>query len=229
MTDSRGGTPGAVLTFPDGEALADLSTYVGRARQLDADGAIRLQATGEVLAAWVCALPGQGLLGSGLVLGLRTMRLVAGAGIDVTVPLGGMSDRFARRASTGDVSTTLPVPPTQVTVPWAALTPPRAGWAPVGVVPTGRLLQAASAGIEEVALGAPEGSGALAVSALRQRVWGRGVAVDGADPGTEVPAGAGLAVRALGFARDGSTESAAVFRSGAWLRLSLSTGHVLCR
>ena len=52
----------AVLTLPDGESIVDLATFVGRARTLDADGAIRLQAVGEVLAAWVCVLPGQGIL-----------------------------------------------------------------------------------------------------------------------------------------------------------------------
>ena len=47
-------------------------TYAGRAKALDADGAIRLQAAGVVLAAWVGVLQGSGILAEGTVLGLRT-------------------------------------------------------------------------------------------------------------------------------------------------------------
>ena len=39
--------PTAALVFPDGESVADLATFVGRARVLDPEGAIRLQAVGE--------------------------------------------------------------------------------------------------------------------------------------------------------------------------------------
>lgn len=220
-----------MLTFPEGESLADLATYVGRARQLDAEGAIRLQAAGPVLAAWVCVLPGQGLLGQGVVLGLRTMQLVPREPLDVTVPLAGLSDRFARRASTREIGTSIPVPPTHVRAPWTALTPPRAGWEPVGTVDPAVLLEAARAGIEEVALGAPEGSGSHAVSALRQRVWAREVALLGAGTSTSVsiPAGVGLAVRTLGFAGPDSKEPAAVYHSGGWSRVSMRAGHVLYR
>ncbi|MBA2694930.1 MAG: hypothetical protein H0U62_03590, partial [Actinobacteria bacterium] len=61
--EATGGGVGVdVLRFADVESLQDLSTYVARARHLDADGAIRLQAAGSVLAAWVRVLPGQGML-----------------------------------------------------------------------------------------------------------------------------------------------------------------------
>lgn len=109
-----------------------------------------------------------------MVLGLRTLPLVGGVmPLDATVPLAGLSDRFARRAATGDATTRLPVPPTTVAPAWAAVSPPRAGWEPVGLLPVADLLEAARAGIEEVAQGAPTGSGASAVAALRARVWGR--------------------------------------------------------
>ncbi|WP_130012043.1 hypothetical protein [Serinicoccus sediminis] len=218
-------TQPATLSLADGESVADLATLVRRAARLDEDGAIRLQATGAggVLAAWVCVLPGAGLLRSGLTLGLRTMALAADAeALDVTVPLGGLTDRFARRAATGDSSTTLAVPPTTLAPPWAAQSPPRGGWEPLGGIPAEELLAAARAGIAEVATGSPEGSGAAAVEALRARVWGRPVA------DTEVPAAAGLAVHALGFLRPGDGP-AAVHRSGAWLRVSTAVGHVVLR
>lgn len=210
------------LDFTDGEGLADLATYAARARTLDEDGAIRLQAVGGVLAAWVCVVPGQGMMRSGLVLGLRTMALAGGHALDVTVPLAALSDRFARRAATGDAGTSLPVPPTEVTPRWAGVTPPRSGWETVGEVGTAVLLAAAEEGIAEVAHGAPTGSGAAAVGMLRARVWAR--EIEGG-----ATAGAGLAAWALGFARPGDGQVAVVRRSGVWTRVSLPAGHVLSR
>lgn len=216
------------LVFPDGESLADLGTYVARAKGLDPEGAIRLQAVGEVLAAWTCAVPGQGLMRSGTVLALRTMPLAGDHRLDVTVPLAALSDRFARRAATGEAATSLPVPPTTVSPQWAGVTPPRGGWEPVGEVSAEALLAAADAGIAEIAEGAPEGSGAAAVGMLRAQVWAREVAgPDGSATGA--PAGAGLAAKVLGFARPGDGQAARIFRSGAWTRVTLPAGHVLTR
>ena len=76
-------------------------------------------------------------------------------------------------------------------------------------------------GIAEIAQGAPEGSGAVAVAALRQRVWAR-------DSHTTppIPSGAAFAAYALGFLTE---ESAQVFAHGRWTRVSTVTGHVLVR
>lgn len=213
---------GARLEFPDGEGVADLATYVARAKSLDPDGAIRLQASGQVLAAWTCVVPGQGLMRDGTVLALRTMALAGEHGLDVTVPLSGLSDRFARRAATAEVGTSLPVPPTTLSPAWAGLLPPRAGWEQVGEVWTATLLAAAEEGIAEVAAGAPAGAGAAAVALLRARVWSRTIEAG-------APAGAGLAAKVLGFAGPGDGQVARVFRSGAWTRVSLPGGHVLAR
>lgn len=210
------------LTFADGESLLDLSTYVARARAYDAAGAIRLQAVGQVLAAWVDVLPGRDLLGSGTVLGLRTMPLEGEHDLDVTVLLGALTDRFARRGATADTSTVLAVPPTTVSPPWGGVTPPRGGWAPRGTIPSTELLEAAREGIAKVAQGTPASAGAPAVAALRARVWGRSLAHD-------VPAGAGLAARVLGFAREDQPVPATVHGSGPWTRVSLPAGHILCR
>lgn len=219
-----GGSDGLALEFPDVESLQDLGTFAGRARTLMAEGSVRLQAHGTVLAAWVCVLPGRGLIGQGVVLGLRTMPLVKVHGahdLDATVPLAAIGDRMARRASTGDVGTTLPVPPMQVSEPWTALTPARSGWEPIGTVPADELLEVARDGIAEISEGAPEGSGALAVAALRERVWGRSIA-NGA-----LPAGVGLGAYGLGFAQAGGT--AQIFRSGPWTRVTTPVGHLLTR
>ncbi len=230
----------AQLVFDDVEALQDLGTFVARAKTLDPDGGIRLQARGQVLAAWVQVLPGQGMLGSGLVLGLRVMALHEEHNVDVTVPLGAISDRLARRAATGDVSATLALPPMTIDAPWSAITPPRAGWVQVGSVADDALLEAGRAGIEQVAQGTPSGAGAAAVASLRSRVWGALVPIQpepgdrpdaasqpkaGVYPG--IQAGAGLAAYALGFATPGGRSL--VRAHGAWSRVSSRSGEILTR
>lgn len=209
------------LVLADPESLQDLGRYAARARALDSDGAVRLQAVGPVLAAWVSVLPGRGLLREGATLGLRTSALAVPAELDVVVPLAAVSDRVARPGERA----VLPVPPMTVSVPWAAVSPPRSGWEPVGVVTSEALQRTASSGIEEVAAGAPEGSGAHAVAALRERVWGRAAEVT--DGGPELPAALAFAAYALGFLSPGTDGTLA--RSGAWRRLSTPAGHALTR
>lgn len=217
---------GDALRLADVESVHDLATFVGRARRLDPDGAVRLQCSGSVLAAWVCVLPGQGLSRTGLVLGLRTMPLERRQDLDVTVPLGGMTDRFARRVATGDVGTTVPVPPTTVAPAWAVVSPPRGGWTAAGDVSWAALERAARAGVTAVAEATPEGAGAHAVAELRHRVWQLPVpSLTGA--AGPVPSGMAFAAEGLGFGRAGA--SATVWRSGPWTRLTLPAGHVLSR
>jgi hypothetical protein len=203
--------------FLDDEGYADLRTFVSRARGLDDEGAVRLQAEGTVLAAYVGVLPGRGLLGDGAVVGLRTMRLAEPAAVDVTVPLVAVADRLAREVRAG-----LELPPVVVATPWAAMTPPRGGWEPVGSVEAAMLVDAARAGIAEVARGASAGSGGAAVADLRHRVWSR---LTETDP--PVPTGAAFAAYTLGFLEPAGR--CAVVAHGRWTRLSSPQGHVLVR
>jgi hypothetical protein len=206
----------ADLLMADPETLADLATYVTRARSLDADGAIRLQAQGMSLAAYVDVLPGRGPAMTGAVIGLRVMALAEPADLDTTVSLASVSDRLARgRASA------LSIPPTTVRVGWAAIGPPKSGWEVVGDLTVEELRTVATQGITEITQGAPEGSGAQVVAALRQRVWGRD-----SPTAPPVPSGAAFAAYALGFL---TQQSARVFAHGRWTRLSTATGHVLVR
>jgi hypothetical protein len=205
------------LVLADARDLEDLRTYVARARAVDEDGAIRLQATGTTLAAFVGVLPGTGLMAEGAVLGLRAAALGQPAELDVTVSLSSVADRLAR--ATG---TTLAVPPTVVSAAWAAVAPPRAGWERVGALEAEQVHVSAREGIAEVASGAPADAGAAAVAALRRRVWGRPTVTT-----PPVPAGAAFAAYALGFAPPGS--SVTVWALGRWTRLSGSGGHVLVR
>lgn len=210
-----------ILQLADAETRADLVTYVGRARQLDADGAVRLQAVGGVLAVWVGVLNGQGLTGEGTTLGLRALPLAGPAQLDVVVPLAGLADRFARA---GTADSEVPVPPTEVRAGWASVSPPQGGWQPVGEISVQSLKDTAAAGIAEIAAGAPEGSGAHAVDALRRRVWGRAIASAGGIDG--LPAAVAFASYTLGFLVG---DTAQVYAAGRWHRLTTPVGHVLVR
>ncbi|WP_426996047.1 hypothetical protein [Pseudarthrobacter sp. N5] len=204
--------------FADPRDLADLRNFALRAKAID-DGAIRLQGSGSVLAAYVCVLRPR-LLGESTptILGLRTMGLAEPSGIDVTVLLSAVLNRLARA---GEDDVELPVPPTTVTESWAGVSAPRSGWELIGSVPDSVLKQAAEAGITEVAGIVPDKPGALIVNNARAAVWGR--ELDGAGG---LPAGAAFAALTLGFLGDNQQQ---LYQAGRWFRLSGSRGHVLAR
>lgn len=211
----------ADLRMVDSETLDDLGTYVTRARSLGADGAIRLQANGLQLAAYVEILPGHGLTMSGATIGLRVMALAEPAEVDVTVSLASVSDRLARVRSSPGAGDTLAIPPATVRVGWAAMGPPRSGWEVVGDLAAEELRTVATQGIAEITEGSPQGSGAKVVAALRQRVWGRASRTI-----PPIPSGAAFGAYSLGFL---TGQSARVYAHGHWTRLSTATGHVLVR
>lgn len=211
------------LVFDDAHGYADFGTFVARARTLEADGAVRLQADGPVLAAYVEVLPGRGLMGTGAVVGLRIMRLGEPSTLDTTVALAALGDRLARDASQAATApTSVDVPTATVRTAWTAMTPPRAGWEPVGTVSGDALAEVARDGIAEVATGSAASAGSHAVADLRQRVWGR---LTGTAP--PVAAGAAFAAYALGFLEPGG--DCTVVAHGRWTRLSTPRGHVLVR
>jgi hypothetical protein len=221
---------GDVLTLPDADALADLATFVGRAKRVDPDGAARLVGHGDVLAVYVSPVHGSG---GPTVLGLRTLQLALASTVDVTVALAALTDRLARTGPelpdrpdlAGPVA--LAVPPAEaVGAAWAGMAPPRRGWQGVGEVAAETLRTRAAAGVAEVAAGAPEGSGAAAVGALRSRIWGRSLVEEPAEL-AGLPAGVAYAADALGFVDDDLP--AAVYRSGPWWRVTSGRGHVLAR
>ena len=203
--------------FADSQDLADLKTFATRAKAID-DGAIRLQAAGSVLAAYVCVLRPR-LLGESTptILGLRTMALAEPSATDVTVALSAVLDRLAR-ASQDDVE--LPVPPSTVSESWTGVGAPRSGWELIGSRSDAELRAAAEAGIAEVAGIVPDRPGALIVNNARAAVWGRELDASG------LPAGAAFAALALGFLADGDQK---LYRAGRWFRLTGSRGHVLAR
>jgi hypothetical protein len=222
-----------VLRLTDPESLADLGRFATRARTVDAEGAMRLQASGAVLAAWVGVLPGSGILAEGTVLGLRTFALAEPAELDVLVPLGAVTDRTARGAGAD-----LPVPPTRVVAPWSAVTPPRGPWEPAGSLPGDLLAAVARDGLAEVSDAVRERGAAAGL--VRDRVWSRDVReaagphpdlldAEGAlpDGGATVRAGGAFGAWALGFLAPGLPVQ--VLRSNRWTRLTAPGGHVLIR
>src|SRR5689334_4620204 len=128
------------VDFGDPRGLADLGTYVGRARRANPDGALRMQVVGDLLVTTVAVIEGSGLMGEGTVLGMRVVRVVPvvpvvpvvqgtdSPPVDATVSFASVADRLARPG----VGAVLSIPPVEVNVAWAALTPPRDGWEPVG-------------------------------------------------------------------------------------------------
>jgi hypothetical protein len=212
----------AALRLADADTQADLATFLGRAHRVDPDGATRLVGHGDVLACYVSPVHGGG---GPVVLALRTLRLATPSTLDVTVPLAAILHRAARRST--DPHPALEPPDAQTTTAtWAGTSPPRSGWQPVTALEPGALAAPAAAGIAEIAAGAPEGSGAAAVAALRARVWGRDL-LPGLPGLAGLPAGVAFTAVALGYADP--AEGAAVYRSGPWWRVTTSAGHVLAR
>jgi hypothetical protein len=221
------------LDLTDPASLEDLGRFAARARAIDADGAMRLQAAGGVLAAWVGVLPGSGILAEGTVLGLRTFALATPADLDVIVPLAAVTDRTNRGGGSD-----LPVPPTRALAPWSALTPPRGPWEPAGALPGDLLAAVARDGLVEVSDAVRERGAAAGF--VRDRVWARDVREASGphpdlltlddrmpDAGTVVRSGGAFAAYALGFLEPG--QPVTVFRSNRWTRLTAPGGHVLLR
>lgn len=226
MTDS--------LRFAEAVSLQDLSTYIKRARRIQEQG-IRLQAVGQVLAAWVPVMtPGSLLSQLPAVLGLRTVALAEDSRADVTAELSSISERIARM---NPAETELALPPSRLSVPWAAVTPPRSGWDPLGSLRDDHLRAQAQSGITQITQAVPTTAGAAVVEQVREQVWGADLQVD-ADAAAEaqplqdaaIPAGAAFGAHALNFlAPEGAGGTTAVHRRGRWIRLSSQGGYILCR
>lgn len=219
MTSDIGDRPHA-LVLPDAHAVADLRTFVTRARAAE-DGAIRLQAVGAILAAYVCVLK-PAFFGEGgpTVLGMRAMALTDPLDLDITVSLSSVADRLARMDAD---ATEVALPTVTVAEAWTGIAAPKSGWESVAELAVEDLLAAARSGIAEMAALLPDQPGALVVNSARAEVWGR--PLEGASVG--LPSAAAFAALTLGFLESGST--ATVLRNGRWLRLSTGTGHVLVR
>lgn len=246
------GPSAAPVLLPDQASLRDLRRYLSLAARVDPGGAARLVSRADMLAGYVAPLHGSG---GPTVLGLRVLRLAAPAELDLTAPLTALLERLADAGPApdalpawGEPSDALPAdrrardvgraeggPQAPIgldlrlqsaatpSAGWAGVSPPRQGWEPVGLVEAGQLRAVVAAGVDEIVAGTPPTAGAAQVSALRARVWGRALLPSLPD----TPCGIAFAADALGFLDD--AEPAALYRRGAWSRLTTSRGHVLAR
>ncbi|TLP71152.1 hypothetical protein [Nesterenkonia sphaerica] len=207
------------LNFAEAAALQDLSTYISRGRRINEQG-IRLQAVGTVAAAWLPVMTPATLTSRiPAVLGLRTMALAETSQADVTVELSAITERLARM---NPAETQLPLPPSRINAPWAAVTPPRTGWVSRGTVADSKLRTAAEQGVAEVAEAVPQSAGAHVVEQVRETVWSRPL-----EHG--LPAGAAFGALSLGFLDDAADATSTVHTHGKWLRLTSAGGFILAR
>jgi hypothetical protein len=210
--------PDASITLADPAQSKDLATLLSRARSIDDDAAVRLQARGAVLAAWVPVMSGETLLERvPTVLGMRALHLAGPAEVDLTVQASAMLDRLARQERTeGEIA----LPPVEVRAAWAGVVPPASGWQRAGAVGAEEIDAASREGMRAVEAALPANPGAAVLSTVRSRIWGtldeRGF-VTGAAFGATV---LGFNEDALGFT---------LFTSGPWSRLSNRNGHILAR
>jgi hypothetical protein len=214
------------FTLVDSLALGDLHVFLGRAARVD-DGSVRLIGGAGVLAVYVSVLHPAGLLdNSPTVLGLRTFALGAKDTFDAVVPvrslIGRVESAVEESADSFGEPVTVSLPMSVSTVTWAAITPPRGGWVAIDSVAGEVLETAAREGIDEVAQAVPNGVGEAIVHKVRTEVWGRPL-----DNPDYLPAGAGFAAVSLGFL--GEDDSASVYESGVWTRITTKRGHVLVK
>jgi hypothetical protein len=212
------------FTLADAQTLDDLQVFLARAARIE-EGSVRLIAGSGLLAVYAAVFYPVGLLDeSPTVLGLRTVALVAAADgtadeFDVVVPIRSLLTRIESVQAQSALTIRLPMGVNTVT--WAAISPPRGGWHPIGGTTAPVLDTAARSGIDEVAAAVPDGAGEQIVRRVRSEVWGRPI------PGLEhVPAGAGFAALGLGFLGD---DDVRIFETGPWTRLTTKRGHVLVK
>ncbi|MCI4009914.1 hypothetical protein [Brevibacterium sp. ZH18] len=213
------------LTIADPLAMKDLNAFTTLAHRLDPDGAMRLQVSSTVLVVTVAPLYPHGIGDSTpLVLAMRMLRLRGPEqdGLDEVVPLTNLKDRLAREEN----GTELPVPPNSMLVSWSGIAPPRGEWTQRDRISGDLLRSTASAGIEEISVGAPEGAGSHAVKGLRSRVWSRPMS---AADGTELPGGLAFAASGLKFVPESGADEYELMGSKNWLRVVTPGGHLLTR
>lgn len=205
----------ARLLFADAHAAADALTFAGRCARLG-DGAVRLQAAGGALAMTAAPLAPRGLMdATPTVLVMRAHSVDAELSCDLVV------EASALRPA-GDDSTAVVLPDSALSPAWAGISPPRSGWVGGDGIAASELAARAQGGIAAVAEALPADPGEDVVRSVRARVWGEPDSALG-----HLPRGAAFAAFAMGFVV--GEETARVYRSGQWTRLTLNRGHVLVR
>lgn len=203
------------LILADAESAADALTFAGRADRFT-DEAVRLQATGGVLVMTAAALAPRGMGDpTPTVLALRTLAADPELVCDVVVEASALS-------AVPDEAVAIQLPETALAPAWAGIAPPRTGWTPGDGIDASALAAKAQGGIARVADAVPTDAGEDVVRAIRASVWG------GADEDLNgLPLGVAYAAMSMGFIS--GAETARVYTSGPWTRVTLARGHVLVR
>ncbi|HKP07403.1 MAG TPA: hypothetical protein VJU58_09145 [Microbacterium sp.] len=203
------------LLLADPESAADALTFAGRAARFTVEG-VRLQASRGVLAMTAAPLAPRGFGDpTPTVLALRSLGADPELVCDLVVEASALS-------ATDDDPRALLLPETALSPAWAGITPPRGGWDVRPGIEASTLAAKAQGGIARVADTVPTDAGEDVVRTVRAAVWGA--------PDEELgglPLGVAFAALSLGFISGG--ETARVFASGPWTRVSLTRGHVLVR
>ncbi|NBR65021.1 MAG: hypothetical protein EBT65_03625 [Actinobacteria bacterium] len=231
------------FVLPDSDDLADLLRFLDRAKRMDANGAVRLRAYGDVLTVYVAPIfAGEYADENSIVLGLRTLALAKPAEFDLTVaivPLAesiealiagvvveeqlSLSDRLANLTSRKHtLANEVMLSQDLVEVAWSTETPTRTGWVLGGELLEEQLTEIARKGIAEVTETLPTSVGGPIAARVRREIWSR--AFDYKFP---IPMGAAFVAAGLGFLTEG--ELVPWYVSGDWIRLSSQNGHVLAK
>jgi hypothetical protein len=202
----------AILTL-DERARADLVLLLDRAAVFG-DGTVRLAADGEVALLTTPMTASSGLLDTGpTVLVARASRMREPARFDGVVALPALRDALREGA---DVE----IPDAVGRPAWAAVSPPRGGWAHTGDVDPAVVRELATQAASDVEAALPASPGEPVRRRAERAVWARAVHPSGLTAGQ---AAALVAMRFLGDAPVRVTEA------GGWVRASGRAGEVLAR
>lgn len=203
------------LLLADAESAADALTFAGRADRFT-DEAVRLQATSGILVMTAAALAPRGIGdATPTVLAMRTLAADPELVCDLVVEASALS-------AASDDATAVQLPDTALSPAWAGVAPPRSGWSERPGIDASVLAAKAQGGIARVADAVPTDAGEDVVRAIRASVWG---APD--DELGGLPLGVAFAAVSMGFIS--GSETARVYASGPWTRVSLRRGHVVVR
>lgn len=228
---SQSGFPGS-LHLGDARTAKDLATFITRIRSVDSQAAVRLTATGSVLAAFVSTLYPQTLLDTTpTVLGMRAMRLQAPAHVDVIVESSALLDRLARIA---EENYFLKIPPVTVSAPWSGTTPPLQGWEEKGVIDAGDLFTAASEGMKAVEGALPQNPGHAVLDTVRSRIWTspleyKAESKTALPQEIELPSAVAFTAAVMGFLPPAFEGTLRAFCSGQWVRITAPGGYILSK
>jgi hypothetical protein len=197
------------LQLADPRETAALAGFLGQLLRFDKAAAVRLQTANGALAVFA-RLP-LGLTGP---LVIRTVALApqtTGAELDLTLSAGQLLDGMDPSVSSDELA--LPAP---ITGPaWAGLLPPRAPWEHVADLPSAPLVAAVRAAVTEFKRESTD------PDALAESIWSRQVH----------PSGLTLrglhAAHLVGLLQH--SETVALHRHPAWLRLTAPRGSVVVR